>query len=236
MSHRQHNSLIFSGLLTILFCLSLLTETKAQDTNIPAPMTNSREVRYFYVHAMIGLSFDVYKSSDIEAMVPEELNVHSLGFPFQYGIHGGFRNIAQIEYCVYNTSAHNIGTGGFVNGQIVAISVPMKLKAKDILFKLNPAVWTWGKSTNGAPANCFFVVVGTGDVTYKDDVGDGFEGSGPLYGLEWNTISRYGTLSFGFTHQSITYDTVRIFEVDTPDDVKSSRFMMYARLSLGYGL
>jgi hypothetical protein len=236
MTRSNSRFVIFTGLFTMICWLTLSANAQAQDSTSQVRKVNSTQVEYFYIHGMIGVGFDVYKSSDIEALVAEELDVRALGFPFQYGICGGFRNIGQIEYCKYTTSAHNIGTGGFVNGQIVTTSVPMKLKATDVLFKINPFIWTWPKSTNGKPANCLFLVFGNGDVSYRDNIGDGFEGSGPIYGLEWATISKYANFSLGATSQNITYDSVRLFHIDIPYEVKASRFMMYVRLGLGYGM
>ena len=235
MKHRNCNFVFFLFLFTVFFCSAIIANAQTQDSTATVQKTKSKQVEYFYIHGALGLTFDVYKSSDIEDLVVEDLDVHALGFPFQYGIRGGFRNIAQVEYCKYSTSAHNIGTGGFVNGGIVAISVPMKLKATDILFKLNPAFWKWIKPVDGNPDNCLFLIIGKGDVSYRDSTGDGFDGSGTIYGLEWAAIAKYVSFSFGATSQNITYETTRLFGIDIPHEVKASRFMIYARMGFGYG-
>ncbi|MDD4051646.1 MAG: hypothetical protein PHR28_07095 [candidate division Zixibacteria bacterium] len=232
----NRRSVSFLTLLVGFCCLILIAQAQAQDSTTTVRKARNTQVEYFYVHGALGLGFDVYTSSDIEALVLEDLNVNALGFPFQYGIRGGFRNIVQIEYCKYSTSAHNIGTGGFANGGIVSTSVPMKLKATDILFKMNPAFWKWSKPKGGRPAKCLFLILGNGDVSYRDNVGDGFEGSGIIYGLEWAGISKYVSVSFGATYQDITYDTTRLFSIDIPYEVKAKRFMLYVRMGLGYGV
>ena len=188
-----------------------------------------------YIHGDIGMSFDIYKSSGIESLVPEELNIHSLGFPFQYGFRCGFRDIIQIEYCKYSTSSHNIGTGGFVNGQIVTTSIPMKLKSSDILFKLNPAFWKWSRMEQQRSMSCLFLILGNGDVSYRDNVGDGFDGAGIIYGLELAGMSRYVSFSAGMTYQDIKYDTITLFSINAPYDVKAKRYVLYARIGVGYG-
>jgi hypothetical protein len=235
MTRRNRRSASFLAFLVGFCCLVLLANAQAQDSTAPVQKVKSTQVEYFYVHGAIGWGVDVYTSSDIEALVAEELKVNSVGFPFQYGIRGGFRNVAQIEYCKYSTSAHNIGTGGFANGGIVSTSVPMKLKATDILFKVNPAFWKWSKPKGGRPAKCLFLILGNGTVTYRDNVNDGFEGSGMIYGLEWAAISKYVSVSFGTTYQDITYDTTRLFGINIPYEVKAKRFMLYMRMGLGYG-
>lgn len=236
MTCRNCHSAPFLALLVLFCCPALIANSQAQDSTVKAQKTKGKQVEYFYVHGEIGLGFDVYNSSDIEALFAEDLKVNSIGFPFHYGIRGGFRNIAQIEYRKYSTSAHNIGTGGFVNGQIVGVSVPMKLKATDILFKVNPFFWGWKKPTNGRPAKCLFLIVGKGDMTYRDNINEGFDGSGIIYGLEWAGISKYVSFGIGATYQNITYDKARLFATNFTSDLKASRFMMYMSLGLGYGM
>ena len=219
-----------------LICyMTLVTGVQAQDPTGQSHEMNSRQVGHYYAHGVIGLGFDVYTSSDIEALVPEEFDIHALGFPFQFGVRGGFRHIAQIEYYKYSTSAHNIGRGGYVDGGIVTESVPMKLKSTDILFKINPVFWKWAHPKDGNAAKCLFLVLGSGDASYRDNYGDGFDGSGIIYGLELATISKYSSLNIGATYQSIQYETTRLFGIDIPFEVKAKRFLMYVRLGLGYG-
>jgi hypothetical protein len=220
----------------MLCCFALTANAQAPDSIPKVRKARTMAVEYFYIHGALGWGFDVYQSSDIEKLFQEKLKVNSVGFPFQYGFRGGFRNIAQIEYSKYTTSAHNIGTGGFVGGEIVGMSVPMKLKATDILFKVNPFFWGWTKPTNGRPAKCLFLIVGTSDLTYRDKINEGFDGSGMIYGLEWAGISKYVSFSFGATYQNITYDKARLFGRNFTADMKATRFLMYGTLGFGYGM
>jgi hypothetical protein len=223
-------------LLLAFFCLALVSSVQAQDSTGQVQKAKSREVKSLYIHGAGSVGFDVYSSSDIESLVLEEFDVNALGFPFQYGFRAGYRNIAQFEFCKSSTSAHNIGTGGFTIEGMVSVTVPMKLKATDILFKVNPFVWTWTKPSDGRPDKCLFLILGSGDVSYQDNVGDGFDGSGMIYGLEWAGISKYVSVSIGATYQSIKYDTTTLFGIDIPYQVKAKRFLLYTRLGIGFGV
>jgi hypothetical protein len=232
---RNLHSVPYLMLLAPFCCFLFNANSQAQISTTKVQKTNGRQVDYFYVHGELGMGFDVYKSSDIDALVLEDLKIMAVGFPFQYGIRGGFRNIVQIEYHKCSTSAHNIGTGGFANGQIVGVSVPMKLTASDILFKINPAIWKWTKPINGRPAKPLFLILGKGDASYRDKIGEGFDGSGIIYGLEWAGISKYVSFSIGATYQDITYNKVKLFGTNFSSKVKANRFIMYFTLGLGYG-
>jgi len=234
---RNCNSVLLLAFLAMFCCLSPGANSQAPDSIPKVPKTHSRQVKYFYVHALGTLGFDVYNSSDINSLFTNDMEIQSIGFPFQYGIRVGFRHIFQFEYHASSSSSHNIGTvTGYVDGQWVGVSVPMKLKATDMLFKLNPLYWSWSGSKTGRPAICLFVIVGTGDVKYKDNINEGFEGSGMIYGLELATVSKFGTWSIGMTTQQITYDKARLFDQDFTADIKASRFILYTSLGLGYGI
>ena len=223
--------------LGFVICFSAIASSQESQTTTIAPNTNSRQVQYFYVHLLGTISFDIYKSSDINSLFTDDMKIHTIGFPFLYGIRGGFRNIAQLEYHLSSSSAHNIGTvTGYVNGEFVGVSVPMKLKTTNTIFKLNPFFWSWSKPVTSKPANAMFVIVGTGDVTYKDKIGEGFKGSGMIYGLEYATIARFGTFSIGMTIHHIKYTEARLFDTNFIADMKASRFMLYSSLGLGYGI
>lgn len=240
MKSRSYHSLFFLAIFAFLFCLTPITNSQTPDSTLKITKIQKRRdphVKYFYVHGIAALGFDVYKSSDINDLFQDELKINTIGFPFQYGIRGGFRHIAQIEYHMSSSSAHNIGTvTGYVNGQWTGVSVPMKLKANDILFKINPIFWSWSKPGSGKAAKCLFVIVGSGKVTYKDKINEGFEGSGMIYGLEWAGIAKYASFSIGMTFQNITYDKARLFSTNFTSDLKASRFIMYTSFGLGYGI
>ena len=228
-----------SGLTLVILSVFSGAAIFAQDTTSHSGSTSTQMIQYVYFHGALGVGFDVYKSSDIEAMVAEELNIKSLGFPFQYGFRTGFRNIVQIEYSKSSTDAHNIGSGAFTgSGSIVTTSVPMKLKSSEFLFKVNPAVWNWFKPSKDVRgvSRCLFLILGNSDTEYRDNVGDGFDGSGKLYGLEIAGMNRYVSFSFGATYQTITYETTRLFSIDIPYQTKASRFLMYMRMGLGFGV
>jgi hypothetical protein len=225
--------------LAIICAIGLTEIANSQETKTATnvPKTNSRRVQYFYIHALGTLGFDVYNSSDINALFTNDMKIHSIGFPFQYGIRAGFRHILQFEYHVSSSSAHNIGTvTGYVNGQWVGVSVPMKLKASDMLFKVNPFFWSWSGSKSSKPATCMFVVIGNGTAKYKDKTNEGFEGSGMIYGLEFGAISKYATFNIGMTTQQITYDKARLFGQNFTTDMKASRFILYTSLGFGFGI
>jgi hypothetical protein len=226
-------------LIAVFCCFTFAANLRAQDPTPKIPKiqkTKSPQVEYFYVHGAATLGFDVYNSSDINSLF-EDIKINTIGFPFQYGIRGGFRHIAQLEYHLSSSSAHNIGAvTGYVNGQWTGKSVPMKLKATDILFKLNPIFWSWSKPANGKAAKCLFVIVGSGNVTYKDKINEGFEGSGMIYGLEWAGIAKYASFNIGMTLQKLTYDKARLFSTNFTSDLKASRFIMYTSFGLGYGI
>lgn len=236
MTGCARRSVIIITLLAVFFCLTAVAGAQTPESAPPPQRARNMQVQYFYIHGALSLGFDAYSSSDIEAIVLEDLDIHSIGFPFQYGLCGGFRNVFQVELSKYSTLAHNIGAGGFVDGEIVSASVPMKLTGTEILFKINPAIWKWKKSTGTRPAQCLFLILGNGDVTYRDNVGDGFEGSSLIYGLEWACVSKCVSFSFGATYQSIKYDTTRLFGIDIPYEVDAKRFLLYVRLGLGFGM
>jgi hypothetical protein len=227
------------AIFAVLFSLAPIVNSQSPDSTLKISKIQKKKsprVDYFYVHGVAALGFDVYNSSDINSLF-EDLKINTVGFPFQYGIRGGFRHIAQFEYHLSSSSAHNIGTvTGYVNGQWTGKSVPMKLKATDILFKLNPIFWSWSNPASGKAAKCLFVIVGTGNVTYKDKIKEGFEGSGMIYGLEWAGIAKYASFSIGMTLQKITYDKGRLFGTNFSTDLKASRFIMYTSFGLGYGI
>jgi hypothetical protein len=234
VSSRNHRYVSLLAVLSV-FCL-LALGASAQDSTAQVQKAKGRAVESFYVHGALGMGVDVYSSKDIEDMVVADFNIGSVGFPFQYGIRGGFRNIAQIEYCKYSTSGHSIGMGGFVDGEAVSlVNVEMELKATDILFKINPFFWSWAKPTNGIPAKCLFLIVGNGDATYLDKVEDGFEGSGTIYGLEWAGISKYVSFSVGATYQNIKFGSTTLSDIDF-HEANAKRFLMYMRLGLGFGM
>ncbi len=223
------------ALLAVFYCLAFIGNVQAQDSTAQVQKTKDMEVKSFYVHGALGGALDVYSSSEINDIFLDQLEINTVGFPLQYGFRGGYRNIAQFEFCKYSTSAHNIGTGGLTIDGIVSVSVPMKLKATDILFKINPFVWSWANRPNGRPDKCLFLILGSGSAEYRDDIGDGFEGSGMIYGLEWAGISKYVSLSFGATYQSITFDRTTIGEWTFPE-TQAGRFLMYVRMGLGFGV
>jgi hypothetical protein len=231
--NRQFVSII--TFLSVLCCLALVVNAQAQDSTAQVQKTKDMEVKSFYVHGALGWALDVYSSSEINDIFLDQLEINTVGFPFQYGFRGGYRNIAQIEFCKYSTSAHNIGTGGLTIEGPVSVSVPMKLKATDVLFKINPFVWSWANRSDGRPDKCLFLILGSGSAEYRDDIGDGFEGSGMIYGLEWAGISKYLSLSLGATYQSITFDRTTIGKWTFPE-TQAGRFLMYVRMGLGYGL
>lgn len=227
--------------LAVIFILAVSTIADAQEQKIaPAvSLTKNREVKSFYVNGLVALGFDIYKSDDINKIFLDEYNIQTAGFPFQYGIRAGFRHIAQFEFHASSSSSHNLGRiTDYVNGQWVGETINMKLKASDMLFKINPFFWSWMKSSHGRPAKCMFVVIGAGKATYKDKTDEGFEGSGMIYGLEYGMISKFATLSLGMTIQNITYDRdkIHITGYTATSDLKASRFVLYTSLGLGYGI
>lgn len=224
-------------MLVLMCAVSINSSLQAQNPAPNTPKVKNRQVKYFYVNGLAALGFDIYKSSDIEKLLEEDFDIQSVGFPFQYGIRAGYRHIAQFEYHVSTSKSHNIGTvTGYVNGQWVGESVSMKLKAKDMLFKVNPFFWGWSQQEALKPSKCMFFIVGTGDVEYKDKINEGFEGSGMIYGLEYAAIAKYATFSFGMTFQQITYDKARLFGTNFNADLKASRFILFTSLGLGYGI
>ncbi len=236
---RRYNWNAILCLCVVIMVLGILNFSSlwAQNPAPNAPKVKNREVKYFYVNGLAALGFDIYKSSDIDKLFPDDFDIQSIGFPLQYGIRAGYRHIAQFEYHVSTSKSHNIGTvTGYVNGQWVGESVSMKLKATDMLFKVNPFFWSWSQHEALKPSKCMFVIVGTGDVTYKDKINEGFEGSGMIYGLEYAAIAKYATFSFGMTFQQITYDKARLFNENFPANLKASRFILYSSLGLGYGI
>jgi hypothetical protein len=240
---KKRISKLVSIWLMVVFMITLTTIANAQEKpNAPVNTINNNRIntrlaKYFYVHGLATLGFDVYKSSDINSLFTNDMHIQTIGFPLQYGIRAGFRHIIQFEYHASSSSAHNIGTvTGYVNGQWVGESVPMKLKATDMLFKINPIAWTWMDVPQKSRADCLFVIVGSGRAKYKDKINEGFEGSGMIYGMEWAGISKYASFSIGMTIQSITYDKARLFGNNFSSNLNASRFILYTSLGLGYGI
>jgi len=221
--------------LIAFVCLLLAAvAVPAQDTTLQS--TGKRPglaPSLFYVHAMGGLGLDWYSSDDIQDELAEGFKIRSLGLPLQYGIRGGFRNIGQVQYARTSTKAHKIEYSGPGSSSIGEI--PMKFKSTELVFKLNPLFWTWMNPDRSKPYTCIFLVYGTSTLTYRDDVDDGWEGDGTLFGVEYAFIAKPFTGEFGVVRQNIEYDTTRLFGIEIPYPFDASHLNFYFRIGVGIG-
>lgn len=228
-------------LLVLALAFVLAGKAIGQDVTAHQAPKNSKGIKYVYVHGMLGLALDTYTSKDITHIVGQGRIIRTLGTPIQYGIRGGFRNIVQLEFSMSSTSAHDIGSVGFSNGQVVPAgqvipitSIPMKLKESKYLFKINPAFWSWGKQNN-KDDRCLFLVLGSGNVKYEANAANRFSGTGMVLGIEMASMRKYVSGSIGVTYQMITFDPTTFEGMNIPSKSKANRFMLYMRIGLGYG-
>ncbi len=230
-------------LLVIFSGLMLTSTVLGQDSTSQTVPMRRQAPELFYAHGMVGIGMDWYTSSNIQDILPEDFKLGSLGFPFEYGIRGGFKNIGQIEYRKFSTGSHAIRLQGFTGGSGVGgtgigtvAETPMKFKSTEIAFKLNPFVWTWTGSNTNQPYKCLFLVYGTSDVSYRDDVNDGWKGNGTLYGIEYAMISKIFSADVGVVVQKIEYDEITLVDPDLPLSYDASHIMVYMHIAAGIGM
>lgn len=188
---------------------------------------------YLHLGGQIGL--DWLSSSDIESVVGD-FSVGSLGFPIGLLGRAGFRNIVQAE--VQKLNAHHdlrqvgfTGDDGFFNTGLGTVAeIKMKYKETARLIKLNPAYWNYSQRK----ASTVFFIFGTGDITYRDEAGDGWEGTSKIYGLEWTRIQRYTSVSAGLRYSDINFDSNTLSDLRNRD-FAADQYYFYFSFALGLG-
>jgi hypothetical protein len=153
----------------------------------------------FYAHLGAGIGMDFFSSSDIEDDLPG-YTINNLGFPLTLVGRLGYSNIFQAEYRKKIGGAdHSIESSGFST----ASQFDMNYDENDVLFKLNPFFTSWNDDQNP-----FYLVFGSGDITYEDNLGDGYEGDATVLGLEWTHLTDDNSkmLTYSLKHVEIEFD------------------------------
>jgi len=219
--------------LTLFIGLISTKRVLAQENKDDSDGLLNTPLHYFYVHASGGVGVCVLSSADIEKTLPEDFFITKMGFPLYYNFRAGFLNIIQLEYRKQTTSDHSIGKLGFTGNGSSGIGrvaeTEMDYQSKEQLIKLNPLFWL--PSGNRA----IFLIFGTSKVSYIDDLNEGWNGSGSIYGIEWAVVSPYISLSIGATYHDISFDTYRISNSTTKRNFNASQILVYIEIGLGVG-
>jgi hypothetical protein len=210
-----------------LSCFVIIFPGYAKDEPYKVHRLYDKPMDNLYFHAVIGCGPDVFESNKIENIVQGH-TIDPFGFSFQAGLRGGVRRIFQIEYTANLSFDHPMIKNNY--------KISMKLWSHETLFKINPAIWIWTKPINKESIECIFLVFGTSNVSYRDKYGNGFKGTGKLYGLEWARFEKNISFSVGVTYQDLKFNTVSVFGFDFPDNIDALRCSLYMRLGIGWSI
>ena len=184
----------------------------------------------FYGHIGGGIGIDYFQSSDIENDFPG-LTIINLGFPISGVLRAGYSNIIQVEYRkLFAGVDRTMETENQFESNQVEINT--EFDQDDILIKINPVVGGYHSDTSP-----FFIVLGLGNVEYKDDLGDGFEGNSKTIGVEWASFaskSKFLT-TYGLKYITTDFDSGTIPEL-TGKTYKASDLVFDVTFSLGFSL
>jgi len=208
-----------------VFFIVLLTAA----TTLVSANEDPRNVR-FYGHIGGGIGIGFFQSSDIENVLPG-LTIINVGFPISGVLRAGYSNIIQVEYRkLFAGADHTMETENQFS--TTQIEIDTEFDQDDILFKINPLVG--GYHSDRSP---FFIVLGMGNVEYKDDLGDGFEGNSKTIGVEWASFknkSRFLT-TYGLKYISTDFDGGTIPAL-TGETFKATDYVFDVTFSVGFSM
>lgn len=218
------NSFIPSIHLKAVFFVLLLAAT-----TLLSASEDPRNVR-FYGHVGGGIGIDYFQSSDIENALPG-FTIINFGFPISGVLRAGYSNIIQVEYRkLFAGADHTIETENQFS--TTQFEIDTEFDQDDILFKINP--FFGGYHSDRSP---FFIMFGVGNVEYKDNLGDGFEGNSKTIGVEWASFknkSRFLT-TYGLKYISIDFDGGTIPAL-TGETFNATDFVFDVTLSVGFSM
>ena len=189
-----------------------------------------------YVHGGGGMAFSWFTSSDIEALFDEEFGIESLGFPFSWNLNAGIRNLLQIEFR-RGDGAHDVIKNGLVGGGEFGTiaTIKMDYDFEDKVLKLNPFFWLKSGTKSGVNM-AYFVILGRGKVSYKDESGDGFEGNSSIWGVEVALIRRFVTAGASIKKYSVDFNQGSIFGIPFAANFGGSQLQFQVNMAVGLGI
>ncbi|MGH1364710.1 MAG: hypothetical protein ACRBF0_14200 [Calditrichia bacterium] len=205
------------------------TKSDSSQTAVPeqqVPVVKRKKRRYkppfVYVHALGGMGFSHLRSSDVEDIFDNQLDILS-SLVFQWGGRAGFSNIAQIQY-MKAKGTHKLDSK--------RVEVDLDYRTEEYLIKINPRVWQWFKSGN---ETTLFLVAGIGDVNWLDEVEDGFKGDTETFGVEMTTFMSNYSITFGFKRKTVTFTAITLTGVALDFDAEGSQWVLDMTFGFGFG-
>lgn len=218
-----------SFVVPLFFTLSAIASISfAQVAADPLPV--------IYFHGGGGAAFSSFTSPDITSLFEEDYAIAGLDFPFSWNVNAGIRNILQIEYR-RGDGAHDIINNGFVEGGELGTiaTIRMDYDFEDKAVKFNPFFWVKSKTKNGLNL-AYFIILGKGNVTYKDGVGDGFAGVSRIWGFEVVIVRRFVTAGASIKKYSINFDGGNIFGIPFYTHFDGSQVQIQIHMAVGLGI
>jgi len=186
-----------------------------------------------YIHVFGGMGFSFLSSSKIKSLIGDDFGI-GIGLPtWSYGIRGGIKHLVQVEYNM-GDAAHDFNNNSIIE-DIPDEIIKMDYDTKDLQIKVNPLFWNCKTNENGF-TKAWFIVIGTGDVEWKDKNNDGFEGSSKIYGLEYAGFSKNVSFSFSFKKYVIEFDKTILFNIPFDVKTKASDWIFEMKVGVGLGI
>ena len=214
----------YSGIRNLTINENLYATKIYQDSSI----LSFEAMPLLYLHLYGGTGFSFLSSSDIKSLLGNDFGI-GIGLPtWSWGVVGGYKNILQIEY------NNGISDHDFNNNSIIK-SIPSKVikmdyNTTDWQFKLNPLFWNMTKN------KAFFLIIGSGDVEWRDESNDGFTGTSQIFGLEYAKISRYLSWSVSFKRYGTTFQKTILFNIPFNIETEASDYILEFKIGFGYGI
>lgn len=203
------------------------SNTFLQQTNTPENITNSLNP-LFYIHLFGGTGLSILSSSKIESLLGDDFGI-GIGLPnWSWGLIGGYKNIVQIEFN-NGISDHDFNNNS-IRPDIPSKVIKMDYETTDWQFKVNPLFWDM------AGNSAYFIIIGVGDVEWRDKENDGFSGTSQIIGLEYAQFTKFVSWSFSFKRYGITFKKTIL--LNTPIDLKTeaSDYILEMKIGFGYGI
>ena len=186
-----------------------------------------------YIHIFGGMGFSFLSSSKIKSLLGDDFGI-GIGLPtWSYGIRGGFRNIFQVEYNI-GDAAHDFNNNSIIEDVPNEI-IKMDYDTKDLQLKINPFFWKQTKNKAGL-SKAYFIVLGKGDVEWRDKNNDGFSGTSQIYGLEYSVFSKNISYSVSFKRYGIKFDKTLLFNIPIDLETKASDYILEIKVGFGLGI
>lgn len=221
-----------------IFC-SIIVYFLGPTTKVSVAQVAKDPLPIIYIHGGGGMAFSWLTSSGIGSLLENDFGIESIGAPFSWSINAGIRNIVQLEYR-RGDAAHNfiknglVGDGGFQGTGFGTIAtVKMDYDFEDRIIKVNPFFWI--KSSKNGVNIAYFIIVGKGKVTYRDEVGDGFEGDSNIYGIEVAVIRRFVTAGFSVKRYTVKFNNGMLSGIPFQTALDASQIQVQVNMAVGLG-